>query len=469
MTDTIGVVILAAGKGTRMKVPTPKALMPALGKSLLDYVIEESFSFAKSVKLPCEIGVVVGHLKEELISHLADKFPNSPLKTAIQREQNGTADALKACFSDHPHFWNHTYTLVACADTPLIRATDFEKLFTTLKNNSQLVGVAASFHLENPTGYGRMVRAANGFHIVEEKDATEVERKMTEVNSGFYILKTSHVKDVLGKISNKNKSGEFYLTDLFQDSFNVEAICFEDGTPFLGVNTMEQLAEVSKELRARHTQKLMVSGVRFLNPESTYIESSVEIGVGSVIYPNVTFLGNTKIGENTVIESGTFIKDSTIANEVQILANSYIEESIIGTGASVGPMARLRPGTEIGTKAKIGNFVEIKKSKLAAGAKVSHLSYVGDAEIGENSNIGCGFITCNYDGANKHKTKIGSNTFVGSDVQMIAPIEIGDNAFIGAGSTITKSVPSEGFAIARSQQVTKEGMAKKFLKTKKSE
>ncbi len=469
MSDSIGVIILAAGKGTRMKVPTPKALMPALGKSLLDYVIEEGFLFAKQAKLPCEVGVVVGHLKEQLIEHLQIKFPNSPLKTAIQKEQNGTADALKACFNDHPHFWDHTYTLVACADTPLIQEADFSKLFLSLKNNPKLVGVAASFHLHRPTGYGRIIRSGNGFHIVEEKDATDEERKVTEVNSGFYILKTSHVKEVLSKISNKNKSGEFYLTDMFQDNYAVESICFEDGTPFLGVNTMEQLAEVTGELKGRHQQKLMVNGVRFLLPGTTYIESSVEIAAGTVIYPNVTILGKTKIAENVVIESGTFIKDSLIESNVHILANSYIEESQIASSASIGPMARLRPGTEIGQKAKVGNFVEIKKSKLAAGAKVSHLSYVGDAEIGENSNIGCGFITCNYDGANKHKTKIGSNTFVGSDTQMIAPVEIGDNVFIAAGSTISKSVPSDAFAIARAQQVTKEGMAKRFLKTKKSE
>lgn len=469
MADSIGVIILAAGKGTRMKVATPKALMPALGKSLLDYVIEESFKFANEAKMPCEVGVVVGHMKELLIAHLGEKFPHSPLKIAVQKEQNGTADALKACFVDHPHFWNHTYTLVACADTPLIQAEDFTKLFSTLKNNSQLVGVAASFHIDHPTGYGRIIRSQNGFHIVEEKDATDEERKQTEVNSSFYIIKTSHVKEILGTISNKNKSGEFYLTDLFQDHFAVEARCFENGTPFLGVNTMEQLAEVSKVLRTRHVQKLMVSGVRFLAPETTYIENTVEIGMGSVIYPNVTILGKTKIGEGVVIESGTFIKDSIVETEAKILANSYLEEAKVGAKADIGPMARLRPGTEIGVKAKIGNFVEIKKSKLAAGAKVSHLSYVGDAEIGENTNIGCGFITCNYDGAHKHNTKIGSNTFVGSDVQVIAPIEIGDNAFIAAGSTITKSVPSEGFAIARSQQATKEGMAKKFLKTKKSE
>lgn len=211
----------------------------------------------------------------------------------------------------------------------------------------------------------------------------------------------------------------------------------------------------------------MVDGVRFLNPEQVYIDSDVVIGVGSTIYPGCTLLGKTVIGKAVVIESNCFIKNSTINDNADILAGSYLEEALVGEQASIGPMARLRPGTDIGPEAKIGNFVEIKKSKLARGAKVSHLSYIGDAEIGENSNIGCGFITCNYDGANKHKTKIGSNTFIGSDCQVIAPLEIGNDAFVAAGSTITKNIPDGAFGIARSNQVTKEGAAKRFLKTKK--
>lgn len=212
----------------------------------------------------------------------------------------------------------------------------------------------------------------------------------------------------------------------------------------------------------------MHEGVQFLNPETVHIDQNVSVSTGAVIYPGVTLLGHTEIGSNVVVESGAFIRDSQVHSEAKILAHSYLEGAIVHSEAVIGPMARLRQGADIGPDAKIGNFVEVKKSKLHAGVKVSHLSYVGDAEIGENSNIGCGFISCNYDGANKHKTKIGKNTFIGSDCQMIAPIEIGDDAFVAAGSTISKSVPDGAFAITRAQQVTKEGAAKRFLKTKKS-
>jgi bifunctional UDP-N-acetylglucosamine pyrophosphorylase/glucosamine-1-phosphate N-acetyltransferase len=215
-------------------------------------------------------------------------------------------------------------------------------------------------------------------------------------------------------------------------------------------------------------KSLLADGVRFLNPDQVYIDCDAEIGAGSTIYPGCTILGSTTIGPSVLIESNCFIKNSSIASGAEILAGSYLEDALVQSDATIGPMARLRPGTEIGPEAKVGNFVEVKKSKLGRGAKVSHLSYIGDAEIGENTNIGCGFITCNYDGLNKHKTKIGSNTFIGSDCQVIAPIEIGNDAFVAAGSTITKSVPNDSFAVARSQQVTKDGAAKKFLKVKKS-
>lgn len=468
MSDSIGIVILAAGKGTRMKIDTPKALAPALGKPLLDYVVDSALEFAKISSLKAEIGVVIGHRKELLEEWWNHHPKKEHLKLAWQREQNGTADALKACFSDLPHFWNHKYTLVACADTPLITSGEFCRLFDAFKSQEELVGVAATFTTETPTGYGRIVRGKDGFHIVEEKDCTSEEKNIREVNSGFYILKTAHVKAILGQISNKNKSGEFYLTDLFQDHFPVQALSFPSETPFLGINTMEQLANVSAVIRKKKLSQIFAEGVQILSPDTTYIENSVSVEVGSIIYPGVTLLGKTKIGKNVVIESGTLIRNSTIHDGAEILANSHIEEAIVHPDATIGPMARLRPGADIGPESKIGNFVEVKKSKLSRGVKVSHLSYVGDAEIGENSNIGCGFITCNYDGANKHKTKIGRNTFIGSDVQAIAPIEIGNDAFIAAGSTITKSIPDGGFAIARSSQITKEGVAHKFLKTKKN-
>ena len=468
MSDSIGIVILAAGKGTRMKIDAPKALAPALGKPLLDYVVDSALEFARISSLKAEVGVVIGHRKELLEEWWKGHSRKDSLKLAWQREQKGTADALKACFADLPHFWDHAFTLVACADTPLISSEEFCRLFEALKADPSLVGVAATFTSGTPTGYGRIVRGKPGFHIVEEKDCTPEERRITEVNSGFYILKTPHVKAVLGQISNQNKSGEFYLTDLFQDSYAVEAVAFASDTPFLGINTMEQLSAVSTLIRKRKLSQIFAEGVQILAPETVYIESAVTIGVGSVVYPGVTLLGNTVIGKNVTIESGTLIRDSVVHDGAEILANSHLEGATVQQTATIGPMARLRPGAEIGPDAKIGNFVEVKKSKLARGVKVSHLSYVGDAEIGEGSNIGCGFITCNYDGANKHKTKIGKNTFIGSDVQAVAPLTIGDDAFVAAGSTITKDIPDGGFGIARTAQVTKEGAAKRFLKAKKS-
>lgn len=468
MTNSLGIVILAAGKGTRMKIDTPKALALCAGKPLLDYVVEAALTFAQNSSLKAEVGVVVGHRKELLEEWWNSHSQKVQIKTAWQREQNGTADALKACFNDLPHFWNFDYTMVACADTPLITNQEFQDLFKVLTSHPELVGVASTFATVTPTGYGRIVHGSKGFSIVEEKDATEEQRKIQEVNSGFYILKTSHLKQVLGTISNKNKSGEFYLTDLFQDEFAVKPVKFPSETPFLGINTLEQLANVDKIIRTQKVKKMMIDGVRFLNPDQVYIDSDVQIGVGSTIYPGCTILGKTVIGQNVLVESNCFIKNSSLADDVEILAGSYLEEAKVLEEATVGPMARLRPGTEIGPEAKIGNFVEVKKSKLGRGAKVSHLSYVGDAEIGEDSNIGCGFITCNYDGANKHKTKIGARTFIGSDCQVIAPIEIGNDAFVAAGSTITKNVPDGAFALSRTPQVTKEDQAKRFLKTKKS-
>ena len=468
MSDSIGLVILAAGKGTRMKIDTPKALAQTAGRPLLDYVVDAALGFVANFSLEAQIGLVVGHKKELLEAWHGVHPAKNQLKTAWQKEQNGTADALKACFNDLPHFWDYEYTLVACADTPMIQAAEFSTLYETLKSNDNLMGVAATFETLNPKGYGRIIHGNKGFHIVEEKDANEKERSITEVNSGFYILKTKHLKAVLGSIENKNKSGEFYLTELFQDHFDVKAVKFPSEIPFLGINTMEQLSQVTALLRDRKIKQLMLDGVEFLNPHSVHIDDLVKVGSGSVIFPNVTLLGKTLIGEKVILESGTFIKNSTIHNSSQILANSYLEGALVHENVIIGPMARLREGSDIGAKSKIGNFVEIKKSKLDPGVKVSHLSYVGDAQIGENSNIGCGFITCNYDGVQKHKTKIGKNTFIGSDSQMIAPVEIGDDAFVAAGSTITKNVPDGGFAIARSPQVTKEGAAKRFLKMKKN-
>jgi bifunctional UDP-N-acetylglucosamine pyrophosphorylase/glucosamine-1-phosphate N-acetyltransferase len=244
-------------------------------------------------------------------------------------------------------------------------------------------------------------------------------------------------------------------------------VSYADPLVFLGVNTLDQLEEVGRELRRRKNVQLMRQGVLMLDTATTYVDWQVEVGAETILHPGTHLLGATRVGSRVEIEPGAILRDSVVEDGAAILAYSHLDQAVVRAGAHVGPFARLRPDTDVGPNAKIGNFVETKKARLAAGVKVSHLSYVGDAEIGADSNIGCGFITCNYDGANKHQTKIGKNVFVGSDVQAVAPLEIGDGAFVAAGSTVTKDVPPGGFAIARSPQVTKEGMAKRFLKSKK--
>lgn len=464
--SSVGIAILAAGKGTRLKIDRSKALCPALGKSLVDYVIAESMKFASVAGVKSHYTAVVGHKKEEVQKHINEQYPGQ-FSFAWQKEQKGTADALRAYFDECPDNWKHPFTFVCCADTPLLEAETFLRMWKEMQSNPSLKACAGTFQAIVPTGYGRILRGKNGFRIVEEKDATEAERKITEVNSGFYLARTDYLKEHLSKIGNNNKSGEFYLTDIFEQTAEVSALGFSDGSVFLGVNTLQQLEEITQVLRKRKLINLMSEGVMMLDASSTYIDWEVTIGAESVIYPGVNLFGKTKVGPGVMIETGAVLKNSTIESGAMVLAYSHLEQVIVRKGAHVGPFARLRPDSDIGEGAKIGNFVEVKKSKLHSGVKVSHLSYVGDAEINENTNIGCGFITCNYDGVNKHKTKIGKNVFVGSDVQVIAPLEIGDNSFVAAGSTITKDVPGGAFAIARSNQSTKEGLAHRFLKSKK--
>lgn len=469
MGDSIGIVILAAGKGTRLKLDLAKALCPIQGKRLIDFVIQELETFVTAEKLNAEISVVVGHLKEEVQQHLEESFAKRKIHFAWQKEQLGTADALKSYFDSNPNAWNKTYTLVACADTPLLTAQDFTKLYHEIHASNELQAVAATFHAEDPTGYGRILPGKNGFDIIEQKDASQAELLIKEVNSGLYIIKTEHIKKHLFEIDSKNKSNEFYLTDLFKQDFAVRPCLFENATSFLGVNNLIQLELAERVLQLRKIQSLQLSGVRFINSSNCYIEDDVEIANGTVIYPGVNLMGKTKIGKNCIIETGVIVKDSIISDDVKLLGYSYLEESVVREDCNIGPMARLRTGSNIAESCKIGNFVETKKVELSKGVKVSHLSYVGDAQIGENTNIGCGFITCNYDGANKHKTVIGKDSFIGSDCQMIAPIALGDRVYIGSGSTINQNVPDDSFAIARQRQTTKPGMAKRFIKTKKDQ
>ncbi len=463
MNLTIGAVILAAGEGKRLKLDAPKPLAPCLDKKLVDYPIRELQKFFSRNKLEGFKTAVVGHQKELVQTYIAGRYPD--VKYAVQVKQLGTADALRAYFDSSTDTHKLDYTLVICADTPVVSEAELTKMLELLQSE-KCDAVAATFKEENPKGYGRIIRGSKGFHIVEEKDATDEQRKITEVNSGLYLLKTEYVLEHLKNVDSNNKSGEFYLTDIFKDDLNVKALCFPHGNVFLGVNNLEQLEMVETILRTQKICSLREEGVRFIDSSHTYIDDEVEIGAGTVIYPNTYISGKTQIGKNVVIEMGAQIKDSIVADNAKVLAYSILEGAKLGQKAHAGPFARLRPGADIGPESKIGNFVEIKKSVLDRGVKVSHLSYVGDAFIGEETNIGCGFITCNFDGVNKHITRIGKNSFIGSDSQTVAPIEIGDDCFVASASTITKNMPNGSFAISRGHQTTKEGMAKKFIKTK---
>lgn len=463
MKMSVGAVILAAGEGKRLKLSAPKPLAPCLDKKLVDYPLLQLNEFFKRQNLDFQTTVVVGHRRDEVRQYL--ERSHQDLKFAIQREQLGTADALKSYFEADVKNTDYDFTIVACADTPLITSSELETMFAYLINNN-LDAVAATFTEENPYGYGRILRGACGFSIVEEKDASEVERKICEVNSGLYIFRTRYVLDHLKKVSSQNHSREFYLTDVFKIGLNVAPLHFEEKKTFLGVNNLAQLEEVEASLRERIRQYHRENGVRFIDAKTTYIDIDVKIGREAIIFPNVYLSGKTVIGTRSIIEAGAIIIDSEVHEDVVVHAYSHLEDVVIYSRASVGPFARLRPGTSVGAESKIGNFVEMKKAILEKGVKISHLSYVGDAFIGEETNIGCGFITCNYDGASKQITRIGKNCFIGSDSQTVAPVSIGDDCFVASSSTITKSMPTGAFAISRGQQVTKENLAYRFIKKK---
>jgi bifunctional UDP-N-acetylglucosamine pyrophosphorylase/glucosamine-1-phosphate N-acetyltransferase len=465
MNMKIGTVILSAGAGTRMKMGLPKPLAPFMGRCLVDFPLEEGLKLNAKIGETYKVSLVTGHGRELVEEYVNKNYPKEDFGYAFQEEQLGTAHALKCYFDQVKEAKLCEYTLVLCADTPLINVESLETLYNELANND-LDGVAATFKEDVPKGYGRIIRSkSGGFHIVEEKDADDVQREVKEVNSGMYVLKTKFILDHLYNIDSTNKAGEFYLTDLFKDDYKVKPVLFEDKRPFAGVNDLHQLERSEQVMRRRIVFSLREKGVRFIDSRHTYIDTD-KIGAGTIIHPNVHIDYKSTVGEGVVLEPGSILIDSHLEDGVRLKAYSHLEGAILRKSSVVGPYARMRPGADIGSESKIGNFVEIKKSKLDSGVKVSHLSYVGDAEIGSETNIGCGFITCNYDGANKHKTVIGKNTFIGSDSQTVAPVNIGNDCFVASSSTVTHDMKDGSFAISRGKQVTKEGMAKRFLKSK---
>lgn len=450
--NKLTVIILAAGKGTRMKSPLPKVLHPVAGRPMVEKVIQ-----ASKLAGATELRVIVGH-GQALVRSIVEPMG---AKCFAQEEQLGTAHAVRCAKPEDIQ----GDVVIMNGDHPLIEGQDVIEFVRMFRDNKCDLAVVTA-KVKAPGEFGRIVRHQGQLMaIVEAKDASAEALKIDEINTGIYIAKAEVLAEYLPKIQNNNSKKEFYITDLIslciQDKLKVQAL---QSTPkvAVGVNTQLELAKATRLLFKRKAISLMENGVLMIDPKTAYIEDSVEIGAGTVIYPNTFIRGKTRIGSFTVIESNTFISDSDIGDSVQIRGGSYLEGAILHNKVSAGPYARLRPETEIFEEAHIGNFVELKKVKFGKKSKAGHLTYLGDAEIGEEVNIGCGTITCNYAAdKKKYKTKIGNRVFVGSDTQFVAPIDVGDDAVIGSGSTITKNVPPRALAVARGKQFVKEDYAVK--------
>ncbi|HPD00693.1 MAG TPA: bifunctional UDP-N-acetylglucosamine diphosphorylase/glucosamine-1-phosphate N-acetyltransferase GlmU [Acetivibrio sp.] len=441
-------VILAAGEGKRMKSKKAKVLHEICGMPLVKWVYQS----ARNAGINDTV-IVVGHKAQEVKEKLGDE-----ILYAFQEKQLGTGHAVMQA---QEHFADKEgYVIVLYGDTPLITAETLKDAISFHKENNNSATVITA-DLDDPTGYGRIIRSGDGsvLRIVEHKDASDEEKNIKEVNSGMYCFNISDLREALGELDNNNSQGEYYLTDtieiLLNKGKNVKAFKIKDSNEILGINDRIQLAKAGEIIRNRILQRFMENGVTIIDPASTFIDQEAEIGIDTVIYPSTIIEGTTKIGEDCVIGPGSRIVSCEIADGVEV-KNSVLLESSIDSGTKVGPFAYMRPGSKIGKNVKIGDFVEVKKSIIGDKTKISHLTYVGDAEIGKGVNLGCGVVVVNYDGKKKNKTVVGDNCFVGCNVNLISPVEVEDNAYIAAGSTITDLVPENALAIARSRQVIKE-------------
>ena len=438
------VIILAAGRGTRMYSDMPKVLHKVAGKTMLGHVID----CAKQLS-PDAIHVVIGHGAELVKS----TFDEEEIIWCIQDQQFGTGHAVQQAL---PNIDEQQNILVLYGDVPLLNIDTLKALVEDLANN-ELVFLSAK--LKDPTGYGRIVRHNNKVQrIVEQKDADNETLAINEINSGILASNTAKLKHWLSQINDNNAQQEYYLTDCIElavkEKENVEAIVCENDEEILGVNNKLHLAQVERIFQSRIAEQLMCKGVTLIDPARIDVRGRLETGKDVEIDINSVFIGNNYLGDEVVVGANSVIINSQISSGTRIYANCHIENAIVGEQCELGPFARIRPETVLEENVKVGNFVEIKKANVKTGSKINHLSYIGDSELGKNVNIGAGTITCNYDGANKHRTIIGDNVFVGSDTQFIAPVTVGDGATIGAGSTITKDTPKEKLSLSRSKQIT---------------
>lgn len=445
-------VVLAAGKGTRMKSGLIKVLHPAAGVPMIAWPVAAARAAGAD-----PIVLVIGHQANAVQGVFRGA---GDIRCAMQEEQLGTGHAV-ACALDALAGFRGT-VLILCGDTPLLRPETLSALLKFHHDRAAVVTVLTAV-VDDPYGYGRLVRNENGrvTRIVEQKDADPEEQDIREINSGIYCMESDFMFANIRGIGNDNAQQEYYLTDLVaiavQKGLTCMAMPTTDADEIMGVNDRAQLADAARILRRRINREHLLSGVTMVDPEHTYIDHGVSLGADTVIHPNCHIGGRTVIGSGCEIEQGVSISDCRIGDECHIKAGSVLEGSELCENVAVGPMAHLRPGTVLQSHVKIGNFVETKMVLMGAGSKASHLTYLGDAEIGRDVNIGCGTITCNYDGVNKHRTVIGDSVFIGSDVQLVAPVTVGRNSLVAAGTTVTIDVPPDSLAIARVPQVNKEG------------
>ncbi len=458
-------IVLAAGKGTRFKSAVPKVLHPIGGRPMLHYPLQA----LKALK-PRGIVVVVGHKAEDVKARFNE---NGFLGFAVQEPQLGTGHAVMCGLKGLKGAENNVQDLlILSGDVPLITEETIRALFREhmgSKGSSPVISFIST-ELNDPAGYGRVIRGENGnvLRIVEHKDLKPYEHCVNEINAGIYLISRAFLAENLKKLGNKNAQKEFYLPDLVRLASEagkpVSALMTSDSDEVMGINTRIELARAGRLLNQRTLNSLMLNGVSIVDPEATYIESTVKIGPDTTVYPGAYIAGSAKIGANATIEQGVLIRDSAIGDNTVVKAYSVIEDSSIGRNASIGPFARLRPGNVIMDNVRIGNFVEVKKTRMGKGAKANHLSYLGDSVIGRHVNIGAGTITCNYDGINKYTTTIKDNAFIGSDTQLVAPVVVGKGAYVGSGTTVTKDVPPGSLVVTRASERVIKGWARKRLK-----
>ena len=437
-------IILAAGQGTRMKSQTAKVLHKVGSKCLLQHVVDAASDHVET------INVIVGHNSQSVKGAIKE----SKVNWVLQDKQLGTGHAVQQAA---PLLNDDSTCLILYGDVPLIQSNTIEKLLVKARTSGfSLLSVV----LDDPSGYGRIIRDTNGLiqSIVEQKDASERQQNVKEINTGIMAIKGSLLKKYLNELKPNNVQGELYLTDIIEsavkDNVNIASFVCENASEVMGINDKKQLSQAERFYQVRQAEDFMSSGLTIMDPSRFDCRGGLTFGNDCTIDVNVVFEGDNVLGNNVLISPNCIIKDSKIGDNTSIFPNSIIENSIIGSNTTIGPFARIRPDTNIGDHSKVGNFVEIKKSTIKNNSKVSHLSYVGDSKIGDDVNIGAGVITCNYDGANKHQTEIKDGAFIGSNSQLVAPVSIGKNATIGAGSTITQNAPDNKLTLSRNKQST---------------